>query len=334
MANSERVKTYPYSGILSSICEDFIAEKRAVGNQYNTEAKLLSGFSRFTEAFNIPPNALTKEVTQAWIAKKATDSDRNQYARFSLITQFAKYMVRIGYVAYIPNRREIGKLHKTFIPYIFTHKEIDAFFKIVDSMNLSAHSIAPRRHQIMPVLFRMLYCCGLRVSEATKLLGTDVDLDKGTLTIRESKFRKTRYVPMSAELIEECRNYAKTRLISQTGKDWFFAAPNGGHYDTRSIYGIFRILLWRAGISHGGRGKGPRLHDLRHTFAVHCLQKWVNQGADLTTALPRLTTYLGHNNFSATEQYLRMTAEVYPEIALIMQEKYGYVIPKQEVAVI
>lgn len=334
MINETPVKTYQYSGVLASICEDFIAEKRAVGNIYNTEAKHLRAFSIFTLGFDIPANVLTEEVVQAWIAKKTNDSDRSQYARFSLISLFSRYMVRMGYSAHLPSRNDIGKLHKTFIPYIFTHQEIKAFFKATDSMKLLAHSIAPRRHQIMPILFRILYCCGLRVSEATKLLSTDVDLDKGILTIRESKFRKTRYVPMSAELAEECGNYAKTRLINQTGEDWFFTAPDGGHYNVRSIYSIFRNLLWEAGISHGGRGKGPRLHDFRHTFAVHCLQKWGNQGADLTTALPRLATYLGHNDFSATEKYLRMTAEVYPEMSSLMQENYGYVIPKQEVTAI
>ena len=182
----------------------------------------------------------------------------------------------------------------------------------------------------MPVLFRMLYCCGLRVSEATNLLASDVDLEHGILTIRNSKFGKTRYVPMSAELTAVCAVYAETRLVGLPGADWFFEAPDGGHYNTRSIYNIFRELLWKAGISHGGKGNGPRLHDFRHTFCVHSLQKWTMQGSDPTTLLPRLTAYLGHNDFSATEQYLRMTAEAYPEVSRLMEEKYGYIIPSME----
>lgn len=183
---------------------------------------------------------------------------------------------------------------------------------------------------IMPVLFRMLYCCGLRVSEATNLLAGDVDLEHGVLTIRNSKFGKTRYVPMSNELTAICANYAKTRLVGTVNEDWFFAAPDGGRYNIRSIYTVFRDLLWKAGISHGGRSKGPRLHDFRHTFCVHCLQKWTLSGDDPTTLLPRLSTYLGHNDFSATEQYLRMTAEAYPEVSRLMEEKYGYIIPAME----
>ncbi len=331
MREVPEIKTYKYSGALADVCEGFVQEKRAVGCLYNTEAKKLSEFSRFTLAFDCPENVLSKEIVQAWIAKKPTDSDRNQYARFSLISQLAKYMQRVGYPAYVPGRDEIGKRYRNFVPYIFSHKEIQAFFEAVDAMICLPHSIAPGRHLIMPVLFRMLYCCGLRVSEAANLLADDVDLEQGVLTIRDSKFGKTRYVPMSAELTSICAAYAETRLVGPPGADWFFAAPDGGHYDVRTIYHAFRQLLWKAGISHGGKGKGPRLHDFRHTFCVHCLQKWTMHGADPTTLLPYLTAYLGHNSFSATEQYLRMTAEAYPEVSRLMEEKYGYIIPDMEV---
>lgn len=326
----DKIHEYHFCGPLQSACEGFITEKRSLGYIYDTEARMLSEFSRFSLAYDVPANVLTKELVQEWIERKPTDSDRNQYARYSLISQFARYMNRVGYSAYVPERTEIGKLHKTFVPYIFTHEEIEAFFQAADSLTHKTFSLAPRRHLIMPVLFRMLYCCGLRVSEAIMLKGEDVDLEAGILTIRDSKFGKTRYVPMSVELTAICTRYAQTRLVGKAPDDWFFAAPDGGHYNTGSIYSVFRDLLRDAGISHGGRGKGPRVHDLRHTFCVHCLQRWISQGKDLTTALPLLTTYMGHNDFSATEQYLRMTAEVYPEISQLMQERYGYVVKGRE----
>jgi len=329
MIDNSRIKEYNYSGTLASICTDFIAEKRAVGYSYNSEAKNLSAFSLFTLSFEVPENTLTEELVRAWIHRKPTETDKTHYTRVSITKMFAEYMVRMGYSAYVPDTSETGKCRKTFVPYIFTHDELNRFFKAVDSLTLKAKSIAPRRHLIMPVLFRMLYCCGLRVSEATELRGDDVDLENGVLLIRKSKFSKTRYVPMSAELTAVCAKYAATRLVGECENDWFFAAPDGGYYGDRGIYGIFRDLLYEAGISHGGRGKGPRLHDLRHTFAVHCLQNWVKTGADPTTVLPRLSAYLGHEDFTATEQYLRMTAEVYPEISALMEENFGYIIPKE-----
>lgn len=258
------------------------------------------------------------------------EADRTRYHRFSLIRQLAEYMTRMGYPAYIPTSSEVGKQHKGFVPYIFTHEEIRRFFEALDSMKPAKKTSAPRRHLVMPVLFRLMYCCGLRMSETTTLKGEDVDLCSGILTIRDSKFGKSRYVPMSEELTVFCSEYAKTRLIG-TPDDWFLPARDGGFYGNRSVYTAFRELLQIANISHGGRGKGPRVHDLRHTFAVHCLQKWTANGLDITTALPHLREYLGHENICATEQYLRMTAEVYPEISALMQEKFGYLIPNGEV---
>ena len=330
MHNDGKYEEYSYSGMLADICKGFIAEKRAVGYIYNTEAKKLSEFSRFTLAYDFPKNTLTEEVVKAWIVKKPTDSDKNRYARYSLVKQLGEYMSRMGHSAFIPGFEDVGRCRKTFIPYIFTHDEVARFFAAADSLEYNAKSIAPRRHLIMPVLFRMLYCCGLRVSEACGLHGDEVDLENGILTVRKSKFSRTRYVPMSEELTAVCVEYNKTRLVGTDGDDWFFAAPDGGHYGSRSIYSVFRELLHKAGISHGGAGKGPRVHDFRHTFAVHCLQRWVARGSDPTTVLPRLTAYLGHTTFQSTEEYLRMTAEIYPQISEVMQERFGYIIPVGE----
>lgn len=330
MQETSKYKTYEFAGELAVHLQEFIAEKRSVGYVYNTEAKQLSRFSRFSLGYEIPRDELPESLVKAWIARVPTDSDRNQYSRYSLIGQFAKYMVRMGHPAYIPAPTDIGKTHRTFTPYIFTHDEIRALFAVLDSLETPPRSGSPRRKDIIPVLFRLLYCCGLRVSEAVTLKGEDVDLENGVLTIKNSKFGKSRYVPMSPETTARCAEYGRTRLVGRAGVDWFFAAPDGGHYDVRSIYSMFRQYLWDAGISHGGKGKGPRVHDLRHTFAVHCLQKWAAGGEDVTTALPLLSAYMGHADFSATERYLRLTAEVYPEISSLMNEKYGYVIPRME----
>lgn len=325
-------KDIEFAGIHAEFLSDFVAEKQAVGYKYVSGAKKLQTFSKFTLSFDIPLNTLPEEVVKAWIKKKPTDADRNVEERLSCVRQFAEYMVRMGYDAYVPMSGDIGKCRNTFVPYIFTHEEIGRIFDAADKLRHKKQSSSPRRHLIMPVLFRLLYCCGLRVSEACNLQGDDVNLETGVLTICDSKFGKSRYVPISDELCDICRIYADTRLVGES-EDWFFAAPDGRRYSGVSVYHVFRGLLWDAGISHGGKGNGPRLHDLRHTFAVHCLQKWVENGAELTNVLPRLTAYLGHDGFASTEQYLRMTAEVYPEISALMEEKYGYIIASAEVPV-
>ena len=320
------IKDHTFSGALSEVCAGFISEKRAVGYNYSTEAKHLSEFSRFTKKFDLPENTLTKEVVDAWISRRPNDSDRNYYSRYALIKLFAEHMIRTGYEAYCPDRSDLAKIHWGYIPYIFTHNEIHSFFEVADTMKKKTNTMSPRRHLIMPILFRLLYCCGLRLSEVVTLTRHDVDFDNGILTIRESKFGKMRYVPMSVEITTVCAHYAENHLYKH--ELFFFPSPRGGRYDTRTVYNVFRDLLWEAGISHAGRGKGPRAHDFRHTFAVHCLEKWSRKNVPLSAALPRLSAYLGHNNLAATERYLRMTAEVYPEVSELLSEKYGYIIPK------
>ena len=94
-----------------------------------------------------------------------------------------------------------------------------------------------------------------------------------------------------------------------------------------NLYHNFRRFLWRAGISHSGRGYGPRVHDFRHSYAVHCLKKWTEQEKDLAVYLPVLKTYMGHDSFHETAYYLRMTVDVFPDITLKMETRYPGVIP-------
>lgn len=94
-----------------------------------------------------------------------------------------------------------------------------------------------------------------------------------------------------------------------------------------NVYHNFRRFLWKAGISHGGKGYGPRIHDFRHTFAVHCLKKWSIEGKDLMTYLPILRVYLGHSTFEETAYYLRLTADVFPDITLKLETLYPDLIP-------
>jgi len=161
----------------------------------------------------------------------------------------------------------------------------------------------------------------------------DVDLDKGILFVKKAKFGKERLVPLSLSVHERCREYAAKMERYPVWKDsaYFFPALHGGKYSEDTVYQLFRRLLWEARISHGGRGKGPRVHDLRHTYAVHCLRSWVRAGTDLTTAMPYLSAYLGHSGIRGTQHYLRLTAELYPDIVKRTEEKFSWVMPEVNV---
>lgn len=143
-----------------------------------------------------------------------------------------------------------------------------------------------------------------------------------------AKFNKERYIPLDRTMQRLLQDYTKqmTCYSQWNNSDFFFVNSNGERH--KDIYHSFRQVLKSAGISHGGRGKGPRVHDLRHTYTVHVLRKWVQEGRDLTTALPYLSAYMGHAGIRSSQYYLRLTSELYPDIIASLEQNYGWLIPE------
>ena len=176
----------------------------------------------------------------------------------------------------------------------------------------------------------MIYMCGLRLSEARLLRVGDVDIENGILTIHHSKKDNSRLVPMSDNLTERCRCYSKKVHPFPVPEGYYFPGLNEKPMTRGNVYKNFRRFLWQAGISHGGKGCGPRIYDFRHSHAVHCLKKWSEQEIDLMAYLPLLKTYMGHDSFEETAYYLRLTAEVFPNITLKLETQYPDIIPGLE----
>ena len=179
----------------------------------------------------------------------------------------------------------------------------------------------------MPVLFRTIYACGLRCSEALLLRVDDVDIESGVLQIRDAKGGKDPQLPVSEPLRERLAGY-HAKLVGQPGWEWFFpGATLGVPLTLQNVNRNFRRFLWQARIPHGGRGHGPRVHDLRHAMAVNNLRSWFVQGENVGALLPVLQTYLGHSSIGDTAYYLRLTAESYPDITARMQQAFGDIVP-------
>jgi integrase len=180
----------------------------------------------------------------------------------------------------------------------------------------------------MPEVLRLLYGCGFRVSEVLHLRVADVDLNRGVLTVREAKFGKDRLVPPALPLVQRLQRYDAS-LGTRPPDAFFFPSSHGGPWGLATVYWLYRELFLRCGIPHAGRGKGPRVHDLRHTMAVHSLLRWYREGADLDAKLPVLATYLGHQSLAGTQRYLHLTAELFPEITVRANAAFGDVIPRR-----
>lgn len=313
-----------FTSKLSDLLDGYIKEQRAVGYKYIKGASLLKRLDSCLERNNLTEKRLPKEIVLLWTEKKPNETDSTRNGRISIARGFAKYMVRLGYEAYIYPAVALKITRYPYVPYIFTVEEMRNIFIVCDNYPVS--NVSPNRHLVLQLLMRMLYGCGLRISEALNLKWHDVDLENGILFIRDTKFGKERLVPMAETLTERCRQYSHEVHKYKSSNTYFFPSPYGGHYKEGTIYALFRGLLWKAGISHSG--KGPRLHDFRHAFSVHCLKKWVLKGKDLTNLLPYLSTYLGHVDLRGTQHYLRLTADLYPTITASVEQHFSSLIPE------
>ena len=314
-----------YNGPFGNHIQNHIELKQALGYKYITEAEHLKRFDTFTLKKYNSANALTKEIVLDWCSKKSYEAQSNQCSRVSILRQFSIYLDSIGVMVYIMPKNYYPRVVQ-YIPYIYTADELRRFFAETEKCHYNCQ--CPYRHLIMPIFFRLLYTCGLRVSEARLLKVGDVDLNTGILTINHSKKDNNRFVPMTNSLLKRFISYYKIVHLIAKPTDYFFPALGGKSMTIGNIYKNFRKFLWRAGISHGGRGCGPRVHDFRHTFCVHCLKKWSLAGKDLMVYLPILRTYLGHDSFKETAYYLRLTADVFPNITLKLESSYPDLIPE------
>jgi site-specific recombinase XerD len=294
---------------LSTLTSQYVAYKQAMGMRFHTEARTLQSFCRAMA--DIAVADIAADRVHAYIAG-AGPVTRFWHRKYEVLRGFYRFAIARGYATSAPLPKIIPKPPQ-FVPYIFSHEELQ---RLLDA---SACCESPRS-KLQPYTCRMLilllYGAALRISEALSLTLADVDLPAGLLTIRKSKFYKTRLVPMSPGLSSALSSY-----VSQRAKE-YSTKPDSALLLTRkgtplaryTAENIFRRLRVRAGVlRHDGGRYQPRLHDLRHAAAVHRLVAWYRQGADVQRLLPQLATYLGHVNIAATQRYLTLTPELLRE---------------------
>lgn len=303
-----------------------MTERRALGYSYKTDEGCIHRFLRNYEAPANGEITFTKEYVLENTRRKLNQCNNTVLRDISAINCFLRFVQRKGYKAYCVPIKILPRESRNFVAHIFTEDEIQRILAAADSMPFSPQS--PNRHYQIPVMFRILFNCGLRISELCNLRVCDIDLEAQFFMIQDTKFHKNRIVPFSGAVAEALGIYF-SQVEHRGQDDWLFSSPkHTGKYGNSFLQNNFGLLLLRAGIPRGGRGKGPRLHDVRHTFAVHCLNSWVRAGVDLTAAFPILSRYMGHAGISGTQKYLQLTAEMYPDIVSDLENKYGYLIPE------
>lgn len=319
---------FEFNSVFAPYIREYIDLRESLGSKFRVQSGVLRQFDRYCIACGCTAALLDEKLANDWILEKQGEMNSTRLHRISTLKCFAEYFRSVGGEAPWVPHPGYAQRKTNYIPYIFTEDEIKRILAVAESL--------PRPmgesmfHVVFPAVLKVLYCCGLRVSEALSLRLKDVDLEVGILRVEHSKFENCRHLPISESLKISLKKYVKTNSehIGLDVNGFFFPNALGQQYSQRTVYDKFRTVLWQAGIPHQGRGKGPRVHDLRHTFAVHSLHKNLEAGKDMYVSLPVLASYLGHAKITTTEQYLRLTAELFPEFLKMAESISVSIIPE------
>jgi integrase/recombinase XerD len=314
----------PLAGHFRPYIEGVIEQKRSLGYPYVNSARILRSFDAFCREHYPDETRLTQKLVMHWAEKREGEQVNGLGGRLTPVRQLAKYMNRLGLEAYVIPPGLPGKLIQ-YVPHIFTDQELRAFFAEID--RCPANPQYPARHLVIPVFFRVLYGCGLRLSEARRLTMDNVDLDSGKLVIRQSKGHRERTVMMSQEVLSLCRVYQVQVSPLAPGRLAFFPNPKGQPHSRHTIDAWFRQFWEKTGLAHSS-GNPPRVYDFRHTFAVKRLNLWVQEGQDLNACLPYLSLYMGHTQLTATDYYLHLVPEFFPVLREKSRAIWANVIPE------
>ncbi len=296
---------------LAQAVHDYIALKHSLGLRFHTEATILKAFCKALGDVAIV------DVETHRVARHLAGSGpvtRHWHRKYEALSGFYRFALARGYVLHSPLPKTVPRQPQAFQPYIYSQEELR------DILKATSEYETPRRaleEATLRTLLLLLYGAGLRIGEALALTHADVDLDAALLTIRESKFYKTRLVPIGPRLTAVLRSYAEDRYQREHSNEPgapFFVTRTGTAVTRGQAERAFARLRDIAGIvREDGARYQPRLHDLRHAMAVHRLVAWYREGADVQRLLPHLATYLGHVDVAATQRYLTMTPELLRE---------------------
>ena len=318
--------SYEWKSDIAELLQCYLSQKQMTGFKFEKQCRELQRFDDYYYRNGYLGVKLTKSMADRFIYGITYEKQSTHYKKEILLNSFAEFLTRQGYTVYVPPIKSAPVKPCSHIPYIFSKEELRRFFIAIDKYPPNNQT---NRNSVDPVLFRLLYGSGLRLSEALNLQLKDIDLKTGTITILHAKNNRDRLVPIAESLIERFQKLL-SKLHTFSGRStYFFISPTGGRLDKSTVYCRFRDYLLMADISH--TQYGPRIHDLRHSYCVYCLKKWVLSGEELTNLMPYLAAYLGHADFRGTQYYLRLTADLYPDIIQKTEAAFGYLIPEEAI---
>lgn len=289
---------------LAAALADYLSIRRRLGFKLHDHGRLLSSFVAYVDERGT--TTVTTELAMAW-AKQAASADPSWWgARLSVVRVFARYLRTIDPATEVPPADILPVRSQRATPYLYSKSDVDAL--------MAAARRLPSEHRALTfaTLIGLLAVTGMRVGEAIRLDLDDVDWSEGLLTVRKSKFGKSREVVLHSTTIDALRTYAEWRqqLRPRPRTPAFFVSLAGTRLIYQNLHFTFHELVEAAGIAPRSPRCRPRPHDLRHTFAVNTLLGWYRDGHDVPSRMHLLSTYLGHLDPSQTYWYLSATPEL------------------------
>ncbi len=294
---------------LKEYVEQYVRYHQSLGKQFESQSRLLRAFVLKFDS-NKTVETLTSKEVEAYIRESGTS--RYWYIKYGTLELLFRYAIARGDIQRNPLPPDPPRRGPKLQPYIYSKAEIRRLLEATERYQKYPGTLEPIT---VRTLILLTYGAALRAGEVRRLNREDVSLDDSLITVRDTKFYKSRLVPISTQVTEAMRAYLFRDSAAQADGDApAFTKRTGGRMATSTVTGHFRRVCAAAGIRRddGGRFQ-PRLHDLRHSFAVHRLVQWYREGQDVQGLLPHLSVFLGHTQLAATQIYLSMTPQLLQE---------------------
>lgn len=325
---SSGIIEYPYSSRLAPHIKSFVDSKRSSGFIYNTEARRLYAFDRWLRAhpgFNT--GELTKDIVSAWCVKRPTESFNSRNYRANSVRNLAADMIAMGHAAYVA---PVFRWHPCNPPYVPGFDEFALFIRFVDNEYTEAllvtgrgrgqnsrNRLSSERLAIMlPVIFRMYFCTGMRVNEVTHLKVKNVNWNTGRVLIEEARNDKHRFVFIPQELPDLLKRCQEALHGTEMFSEWLFPSTvtPERHIRGATVTKRFRDAWLKCYPDSEDEGKRPGVRDLRNTFVVHRITRWCLEGKDVNALMPYLSRHLGHESIDETYGYFRQIEHPVPAV--------------------
>ena len=309
-------KLFEYTSVFAPFINDFIHEKELQGYKATQLKWMLLEFDKFFTQNSKKEIFISSDDVNSWAITRTCDNPSTLYHKYCALANFCRYMCLLGYECYIPIRPK--KRFSNYTPTIFTHDQMRSIFTICDNLVMKEHH-AKSIMIIMPALIRTLYSTGIRISEALSLMNKDINFDRKVILLNDTKNRCQRLAPINESLEQVLKQYINYRnripSFGVTDPDaHLFVSSVGKPCSRKTVLTYFHRILEECGIPRRFDQRGPMVHEIRHSAAVHSLIKQTQAGVDIYCTLPLLATFMGHKKVLDTETYLRLTQEMYPEV--------------------